>query len=58
MGPVAPDNLISSALTLKPKISYGHDNISNKLLKETMIDIALPLSHIFNLSFSNGIVPT
>ena len=44
-------------LSLKSKSSSGHDNISNSLLKEIIPFISQPLTHIFNLSIQNGIVP-
>lgn len=43
---------------LKLSNSSGDDNISNTLLKKIMPSINLPLVHIFNLSLSNGVVPT
>ena len=39
------------------KTSQGHDNISTKLLKETIDLILIPLTHIINQSFTSGIVP-
>ena len=41
----------------KSKNSCGHDDISSKLMKETIHLISSPLSHIFNQSFVKGIVP-
>ena len=43
---------------MKNKKSSGHDGIDNCLLKSIILSIANPLAHIFNLSLSNGIVPT
>ena len=57
LSPVIPDDIIKHARLLKPKLSQGHDNISNKLTKATIDEIAVPLAHIFNLSFSTGEVP-
>ena len=57
MNPVVPNDLITSTGMLKPKSSSGYDNISNKILKETINEVVLPLTHIFNLSFINGIIP-
>ncbi len=57
MGPVIPDDLLAAASKLKPKLSEGHDHISNKLLKETIPELSVPLAHIFNLSFNSGTVP-
>lgn len=55
--PVEPVELVNTAKKLKPKTSHGFDEISTKLMKESMELIAIPLTHIFNLSFSSGIVP-
>ena len=57
MEPVVPADLISVAKTIKPKVSYGHDGISNKILKESINEISLPLAHIYNLSISSGVFP-
>jgi hypothetical protein len=57
MEPVHPLELINTCKSLKPKTSMGHDNISTKLLKESILNTAGPLAHIFNLSFESGIVP-
>ncbi len=57
LSPVVPADLLNTAAKLKTKLSEGYDNISNKILKETIEDIAVPLCHVFNLSFSTGIVP-
>jgi len=55
--PIDPDILINTAKSLKPKLSSGNDNISNKLMLQIIEDIAMPFTHIVNLSFSSGIVP-
>jgi hypothetical protein len=57
MEPVHPLELINTCKALKSKTSMGHDNISTKLLKESIFNTAGPLAHIFNLSFESGIVP-
>jgi len=57
MSPVAPKELEFISKQLKPKSSSGHDDISTKLMKETICLISSPLSHIFNQSFVKGIVP-
>ena len=41
---------------MTPRITQGHDNISTKLLKETIDLIINPLAHIINQSFTRGIV--
>ena len=57
MEPVLPEDLINVCKSLKPKTSMGHDNISSKILKLSIEHTAVPLAHIFNLSFKSGIVP-
>ena len=39
------------------KNSQGFDNISTKLLKSTIDEILIPLTHIINLSMESGTVP-
>ncbi len=57
LGPVAPSDVLNVTNKIKPKTSSGHDSISNKLLKQTIVDIIEPITHIINLSLSTGIVP-
>ena len=52
-----PCDLISLARTIKPKSTEGHDGISNKIMKLSIEEISVPLSHVFNLSMSSGVVP-
>ena len=42
---------------IKPKASSGFDNISTKLMKDTIDLIIEPITHIPNQSLSSGIVP-
>ena len=56
--PVLPSDVFSIANKLKPKTSSSHDDISTKLLKQTLNNIVLPITHIINRSFDTGIVPT
>ena len=49
--------ILNIAKKLKPKLSCGHDNISTKLLKESIHNFVEPLTHIFNRSLCTGIVP-
>lgn len=44
--------------SLKPKTSYGLDEISSKSLKFCKEELVLPLVHITNLSLLQGIFPT
>ncbi len=57
MEPTDPIEIIRTTMKLKTKKSEGFDNISTKLIKDTIDAIALPLTHIINLSFTSGIVP-
>jgi len=49
--------VIEVANKLKPKLSTGHDDISTKLLKETIHNIKLPITHIINRLFGTGTCP-
>ena len=55
--PVTEEHVLQAATKLKPKTSCGYDQISSKLLKETLPVIIKPLTHIINLSLDTGIVP-
>ena len=55
--PVVPCDITNTAHKLKSKSSFGHDEISTKLLKKTINNITLPITHIVNRSFITGIVP-
>ena len=54
---VAPSEVLNFSKKLKPKLSSGHDDISTKLLKETIENILEPMTHIINQSIATGIVP-
>ena len=43
--------------SLSPCKASGHDDMSNRLLKECATGLAEPLCHIFNLSISSGVYP-
>ena len=43
--------------SLQPKNSTDSDGLSSKLFKKIAIEISRPMSHIFNLSLTNGIFP-
>ena len=55
--PVTPIEILKIVQNLKPKTSSGFDNISPKLLKQTILQIVDPLCHIMNLSLSTATVP-
>jgi len=51
-------DMVTKAIdSLKPKTSYGHDRISNKLLKYVKYEISWPLMQLINQSFHSGIFP-
>jgi len=54
---VEPEYVIEVINKLKPKLNCGYDNISTKLLKETIHLIIKPITHIINTSLDTGIVP-
>ena len=54
---IGPIKLIDIVTKLENKFSTDKDNISNDLLKKVIVNIAVPLSHIFNLSLESGYVP-
>ena len=49
--------LIESQVVLEAKLSSGHDNISTKLIKETINQTLQPITHIIDKSFETGVVP-
>ena len=52
-------NIVEAALSkLKSKNSCGLDNISTNLLKFISPAIMRPMTHLFNLSFKTGYIPT
>ena len=58
LNPTNPDEIIEITKNLKTSNSSGIDNISTKLLKIIINEIAPVLSHIFNRSLLSGIVPS
>ncbi|KAJ8047339.1 putative serine racemase [Holothuria leucospilota] len=56
--PTDSDEVLSSINDLKSGKSPGCDGISNKVLKHVGDVVASPISHIMNLSFSNGVFPS
>ena len=41
----------------QPKLSTGVDQINNKIVKHFHIELAKPMTHIINLSITQGNVP-
>ncbi len=57
MHPTDPVEIRKTISSLKPKTSYGHDNISSKLIKLFSNSLSTPLSIIINQSLKTGTVP-
>lgn len=55
--PVDPHEIFNIVMNFNNNKSPGFDNIRPKILKEICPEIAVPLTHIFNLSFTTGVVP-
>ena len=55
--PIESQVELEAAIKLKAKLSSGHDNISTKLIKETINQTLQPITHIINISFTAGVVP-
>ena len=55
--PTDPVEIFNLSKKIKPKTSKGYDNISNKIMKETITEVLVPLTHIFNESLQQGIFP-
>ena len=54
---VTPEVVASKIYNMKENKSPGVDGISPKILKEIVEQISMPLSHVFNMSLQEGIVP-
>jgi hypothetical protein len=50
--------VLLAGLSLSDKNSFGFDDISPKFLKSILHLVLIPLTHVFNLSFQFGVVPT
>ena len=55
--PVESTTILEIVKKLKPKTSFGHDEIPTKIAKESILNILEPFTHIINLSLKKGIVP-
>ena len=55
--PVTPLLITNTTAKLKPKSSSGHDEISTKLLTETINNIIIPITDIINKSKIAKVVP-
>ena len=54
---VTPEVVATKINNIKENKSPGVDEISPKILKETVEQINTPLAHVFNMSLQEGIVP-
>jgi hypothetical protein len=52
-----PEHVKKIIKNLQPKNSFDAEGVSTKMVKFLCNEISLPLSHIFNLSLSIGILP-
>ena len=57
MFPTCEAEILHTTTNLKASTSEGYDNVSTKLLKQTVKEVATPLAHIVNLSLYHGIFP-
>ena len=57
MAPIVETEIIQIISKFKQNKSAGHDDIGNLIIKKVAKEIALPLTIIFNESFSAGFVP-
>ena len=55
MQPTVPHEVKLVTHTLKKKT--GYDNLSSYIIRSTIDEIAVPVTHVINQSFSTGIVP-
>ena len=55
--PTTPKEIVSLLNNIKSNTSSGFDNIDSHIIQEISPQIAPLLSHIFNNSFSTGLVP-
>ena len=53
--PVIPLEIVETLETLQPKTSQDFNGLSMFLVKKLSYQLAKPLCHLFNLSFSQGI---
>jgi len=53
-----PEHIIKTVKAMVAKNSSDFDGVSSKMIKFIINEIALPLSHIFNLSLNLGVFPS
>ena len=52
-----PATVVKTLKCLKPTTSTGPDGIPNILLKRCSMSLAVPLSHLFDTSYKDGVLP-
>ena len=57
MKPIVASDIIKIIDKFNPNKSAGHDNVGNYIIKKVGKEIVKPLTNIFNLSLSTGVVP-
>ena len=57
MKPIVTSDIIKIIDKFNPNKSAGHDNVGNYTIKKVGKEIVKPLTNIFNLSLSTGVVP-
>ena len=57
LSPVLPNDVSNCILHLKINSSPGHDRINPSVVKDNCVYIVQPLTHVINLSLSQGYVP-
>jgi len=55
--PVEPFQVADVVNKLKPKMSWGPDEIPTQIIKESINSILIPITHIINRSILTGCVP-
>ncbi|CAH1099638.1 unnamed protein product, partial [Psylliodes chrysocephalus] len=56
--PINRNDLITHISALKTNSAPGYDGIPTHIIKKTHLEILIPLTHIFNLCFETGTIPT
>ena len=57
LGPITCHEVVKLTKSLNPGSSTGSDEISSNLLKKILNAISIPLTELFNCSFTQAIVP-
>ena len=55
--PITEHEIITKIDQLKSNKGARHDQFNTKLIQTIKLEISKPLTHIFNLTFSSGLIP-